>query len=274
MADSDEEWLLELLSSHRATSSTEASSGSHECGCSIEDEKIGCATGLQSVPCEPCEQLAESLDDKPLWMDKFEDQIERHENIEWRMRSRSPTRLTALAPTISSHAVIASAVQQQAPRRDAFMEAWSRMRQKSSMGIKVFSWERYSYRPQDIGDVSFRCREQICKLINCEPTINFKIGISRDPQHRFSNTAYGYRKEGCCFMCVLHTTSCDNAIRLEQECIADFEQISRCRNIKAGGDGISKQAEGLVSLYVVFGGAPKPRPGVYKNKFWRFLEPP
>ena len=85
-------------------------------------------------------------------------------------------------------------------------------------------------------------------------SFNFTIGISVDPEHRFSNSRYGYRTcIGAFALIVLCQTSRSIACDLEQRLIAYFSSNPRCRNRARGGEGVAIGAS-TVFLYVCLGG--------------------
>ena len=91
------------------------------------------------------------------------------------------------------------------------------------------------------------------------PPCKFFIGITRDPQHRYSNSMYGY-KTGRMF--VLHRAlGPASASELETLLISRFKGTGGCCNQKPGGEGIAKTSSAassasmnldFVYTYVVF----------------------
>ena len=228
------------------------------------------------------------LDDKPRWLHKFEDAIERQDQT-WQ---------TGLVPDIASRAVASSAVQLQtaspsdaalpaAPliasaddaasasaimRHAATFDATAGKPKATSMwdhllrivearhhGVILQAF-RIPWRQCLLGydNISYHCREIAKKLIIGDGRVNYKIGIAMDVEDRYENRTFGYKLEGCFALAVLFATS--NTVMakdLERDLIAEFRDDSRCRNIAPGGEGISDRTVGEISVYIVFGGAAK-----------------
>ena len=79
----------------------------------------------------------------------------------------------------------------------------------------------------------------------------FKVGLSRDPRHRFCNREYGYRQEGYQMMMLLACTTPSWAAALERHVIAFSTGLQGhgCRNQAPGGE--STPPEAPVFVYVV-----------------------
>ena len=110
------------------------------------------------------------------------------------------------------------------------------------------------------------------------PPCKFIIGITRDPVHRYSNSAYGY-KSGRMF--ILHrATGPTSAGELEKMLIARFKGCKECCNRKPGGEGISmssrSSAMGLdfVYTYVVFSEQLMPEVNSHPDAYQRLSEIP
>jgi hypothetical protein len=91
------------------------------------------------------------------------------------------------------------------------------------------------------------------------PPCKFIIGISRDPQHRYSNSMYGY-KTGRMFV-LRRALGPASASELETLLISRFKGTGGCCNQKPGGEGIAKMSSAassasmnldFVYTYVVF----------------------
>lgn len=80
------------------------------------------------------------------------------------------------------------------------------------------------------------------------PTI-FKIGLTRDPLHRWGNRAYGYNQEGFSRMIILCATVPAWAAALEAHLIGIFRGVPGCRNTAPGGE--STPSHPPVFVYVV-----------------------
>jgi len=86
------------------------------------------------------------------------------------------------------------------------------------------------------------------RVIHGRPTI-FKIGLTRDPTHRWWNGTYGYRREGFTGMTILCATVLAWAAALETHLIATFQRIPGCQNMATGGE--STPSHPPVFVYVV-----------------------
>lgn len=105
-----------------------------------------------------------------------------------------------------------------------------------------------------VGPASFDAMALKVSRLLVATSFNFTIGISVDPEHRFSNSRYGYRTSiGAFALIVLCQTSRSNACDLEQRLIAFFSSNPRCRNQARGGEGVAIGAS-TVFLYVCLGG--------------------
>jgi hypothetical protein len=80
------------------------------------------------------------------------------------------------------------------------------------------------------------------------PTI-FKIGLTRDPMHRWANASYGYVRDGFRHMTILCATVPRWAAALETYLIERFGSRQGCRNSAPGGESTPHQAP--VFVYVV-----------------------
>jgi hypothetical protein len=81
-----------------------------------------------------------------------------------------------------------------------------------------------------------------------QPAI-FKLGITANPFHRFSNFDWGYRRDGYEEMVLLCATLPHWAVALERHLIAAFRSVSGCRNYAPGGE--SAPRVGPVFVYIV-----------------------
>jgi len=86
------------------------------------------------------------------------------------------------------------------------------------------------------------------RLTQGRPTC-FKIGLTRDPMHRWWNGTYGYRREGFTRMTVLCATVPAWAAALETHLIATFKSYQGCWNMASGGE--STPSDPPVFVYVV-----------------------
>ena len=77
----------------------------------------------------------------------------------------------------------------------------------------------------------------------------FKIGLTRDPLHRWANRAYGYSHEGFRRMIILRGTVPAWPAALEAHVIGIFRGVPGCRNTAPGGE--STPSHPLVFVYVV-----------------------
>ena len=85
-----------------------------------------------------------------------------------------------------------------------------------------------------------------------KPTV-FKVGVTKDPQHRWFNSRYGYRLDSAGWdkMVVLAKTEDKLAAGLlEAMLIKEFSSRSGCRNNAPGGEGLSPP--GPYFVYVVY----------------------
>ena len=98
------------------------------------------------------------------------------------------------------------------------------------------------------GDCSTITKSLIDGLGGCD----FKIGVSTDPFHRFTNQAYGYVKEGAARMVVLHRAkSREQAGELERLLISHAAISHNCRNKAPGGEGLFRTHGGSFFTYLV-----------------------
>ena len=63
----------------------------------------------------------------------------------------------------------------------------------------------------------------------------YKIGITRDPHHRFYNDDHGYIHDGFTCMHLLIASSPYNCARLEEQLIGHFFEKPGCYNMAKGG---------------------------------------
>ena len=64
----------------------------------------------------------------------------------------------------------------------------------------------------------------------------YKIGITRDPHHRFYNDDHGYIHDGYTCMHLLIASSPYNCARLEEQLIGHFFEKPGCYNMAKGGE--------------------------------------
>ena len=84
----------------------------------------------------------------------------------------------------------------------------------------------------------------------------FKIGISRDPEHRWSNEKYGYLRERIWHaMDLVFIGEAEACRKLEQALIAAAGKIPGCHNMKPGGEGVKTGSKDLCWCYLVVAGA-------------------
>ena len=84
------------------------------------------------------------------------------------------------------------------------------------------------------------------------PTI-FKIGVTRDPEHRWSNPRYGYRLDTDRYeqiICMCAVQSAEAAGFVEAALLREFIDLSGCRNIAKGGDGLPYRQGSSVTYFV------------------------
>lgn len=105
---------------------------------------------------------------------------------------------------------------------------------------------------QRTGKVLQHCCERIDSLLTC-PTV-FKIGITEDPMHRWSNRKYGYclDRDFATMIVLAETQTIEGAAFLEAALIDKYGKRSGCRNIASGGEGVSVSRTGPCYVYVVF----------------------
>jgi len=86
-------------------------------------------------------------------------------------------------------------------------------------------------------------------------TLGYKVGITANPEHRWSNTSYGYEfeEDEWIFMHVVVQNQAPFIRRLEKRMtVLMTRDRSRCHNRVGGGGGISDHSPGSYYLYVVF----------------------
>jgi hypothetical protein len=81
-----------------------------------------------------------------------------------------------------------------------------------------------------------------------QPAI-FKLGITANPFHRFSNFDWGYKRDGYEGMVLLCVTLPHWAVALERHLISVFQSVIGCRNYAPGGE--SAPRVGPVFVYIV-----------------------
>lgn len=89
----------------------------------------------------------------------------------------------------------------------------------------------------------------------------FKIGVTKDPLHRWSNVEYGYKYEKSHsrkplydrMVVLIEVDSSQAAGFAEAALIAEFYGDSGCMNKALGGEGIGKNVPLKHFIYVVFG---------------------
>lgn len=86
--------------------------------------------------------------------------------------------------------------------------------------------------------------------------VPFKIGIACDPWSRWENRQFGYAKLCSFKMLVLHKAcrSAEEARDLERGLIESFRHLDSCKNIAPGGEGMSANAPLPVYTYITLGG--------------------
>ena len=88
-------------------------------------------------------------------------------------------------------------------------------------------------------------------IIRQGPTI-FKIGITADPSHRWENKRYGYQHDRDKYqqMVVLSEADSAGAAMLEASLIKTFKNRDGCRNAAPGGEGVRHGC--LIYTYLVY----------------------
>ena len=90
--------------------------------------------------------------------------------------------------------------------------------------------------------------EMVEKAIEGQPTV-FKIGLTSDPLHRWTNFTYGYTRDGYTSMTMLRVTVPTWAAALERHLIQRFQGPRGCQNQSSGGESTPHQPP--VFVYVV-----------------------
>jgi hypothetical protein len=104
------------------------------------------------------------------------------------------------------------------------------------------------------GSILEHCVAQVRSILKWPRT--FKIGLTRDPEHRWSNVKYGYQKEQCYSVMVVigETDTAEGAAFLEASLIGKFSEMSGCRNKARGGEGLrGATTAGPYFVYIVHG---------------------
>lgn len=123
---------------------------------------------------------------------------------------------------------------------------------------------------QNAGKALEHCENLVSSVIEGGLTV-FKIGVACDPNHRWLNKDFGYMWDADFkHMLLMHQDETRACGFLESALIGKFGQISGCRNVAPGGEGIRKfQPDNLklasgspaVSyVYIVFKHLPKRPP--------------
>ena len=95
------------------------------------------------------------------------------------------------------------------------------------------------------------------KFKNRGEPVMLKFGVTSDPEHRWLNSAYGYKKEKWHKMYVLHRShDVGSVLMLEAAAIALFEKESGLQNIALGGENPPKEMPCF--FYLVVRGLPPP----------------
>ena len=98
--------------------------------------------------------------------------------------------------------------------------------------------------------------DRSCDIIDAmtaaRPNLGFKIGVTRDPEHRYHNAVYGYTRQSGCLLIVLHGTDYEEATSMEASLIVKYQSRPKNYNRAPGGIGLSR-AGGRVFVYLVFG---------------------
>ena len=111
---------------------------------------------------------------------------------------------------------------------------WSYMRSQSALNIENMT-------------------KLVQRLLRSAPTCPYTLGISTDPEYRFSNGRFGYKTMNARCLIVLGKTTREQACALESELIETFRGNRLCRNIADGGGGVALGAS-IVYLYLCLGG--------------------
>ena len=85
-----------------------------------------------------------------------------------------------------------------------------------------------------------------------KPTI-FKVGVTKDPSHRWFNTRYGYAHDGTDWDRMVILAKADDMLAaglIEAVLIKEFRSRAGCRNEAPGGEGLSPP--GPYCVYVVY----------------------
>lgn len=200
----------------------------------------------------------EPVEDEPAWMADFNWRMQMHEDEQTRIpspreRSRSPKRIEE--DRIEKKRIEENSLEEirieenreQASLKRHGDKLWEIV--KKTPGRIIFKLMC----PRDHKPFAF---EYACDTINAMSAareyLGYKIGVTRDAEHRWSNREYGYSSESGCCMVILHSTDYDEATLLESLLIMKFRSRPRNANKAVGGGGISR-AGGPVLLYLVFG---------------------
>jgi hypothetical protein len=101
-------------------------------------------------------------------------------------------------------------------------------------------------------------------------TLEYKVGITWRPEHRWRNERYGYMHEDFRFMEVLVAVTAEGARRLERrmtDILMDTDW--RCSNRAPGGGGVSSADTSLYYVYVVYKDMSNWDAMVLRRRLWK-----
>lgn len=104
------------------------------------------------------------------------------------------------------------------------------------------------------GLVTSHCLRHVNTVI--EAPVNFKIGLAYNPEHRWSNTRYGYATGNMYHVMdvIAELDTADGAAYLEATLIERYKNRSGCMNRAPGGEGLRGHAtNGPYYVYIVHG---------------------
>jgi hypothetical protein len=103
------------------------------------------------------------------------------------------------------------------------------------------------------GLVAQHCRMHVEKILSFGPT-SFKVGLTCDPTHRWTNMRYGYKLSGhfSRMLILAETATTEGAGFLEAMLIDHFSNRPGCQNKSQGGEGLHDPSAGPCFVYMVY----------------------
>lgn len=249
MADSDDEWLQELLTPSLPLKRRCVSDDDVEAS-QFLDELLHSypATVSWVVPALSAAALPKQLVTQPALPAALPQQLARRPAC-------SASKLAAQPACPADRIVVASNLNKSVASRKQVEHS-----QNSASGTKrarlpeqaVVPKVKFNLAPSsNAGAILDHAIRLVDDILNNRPTI-FKIGITTDPAYRWGNNKYGYQHDIDDYeqMLVLSEADSTGAAMLEASLIRKFRDVSGCRNTAPGGESVRQGC--TIYTYIVF----------------------